>query len=221
MNKESSAVLVHTCVVDENRPELPDTVGRQSALAAAELYRQDRENTHIVITAGEYSQGGPDLGENMADHIRRLLRAETNSELNNHITVTSTARDTRGEISEFKSLVEENGWKSLYDLGPQPHYSRRERAVNRIMPGQIPTENILNAEEVLMNINPRRYMNAVNLVQRSPKYQSFAVWNKYIDIIDRVPFGETILNIAGKVVSNEAKEKLGNSITKIRSLITH
>lgn len=52
MNKESSAILVHACGVDEVRPDFPDTVARQSALAAAEMYRQDRENTYLVINAG-------------------------------------------------------------------------------------------------------------------------------------------------------------------------
>ncbi len=218
MNKESSAILVHACGVDEVRPDFPDTVARQSALAAAEMYRQDRENTYLVINAGMHDDTV--LSENLANHIRRLLRAETNPEVNDHLIIDNTARDTHAEVLDFKSAIEEHKWDNLYDLGPESQHSRRARAINRIMPNEIPSENIINAEEVLKNMNEKRYNKAVEFVQNSPKYQSYATMNKYLDLIDRLPLGGSMLNMMSKVVSNETKTAVSNVINKVRN-VTH
>ncbi len=217
MNKESSAILIHASGVDETRPDFPDTVARQSALAAAELYRQDRENTYLVINAGMHDDTV--LSENLANHIRRLLRAETNPEVDDHLIVHNTARDTHNEVLNFKSVSEVNNWDKLYDLGPESQYSRRERAVNRIMPNKIPSENIINAEDVLRNMNEERYSKVIEFVHSTPKYKSFAIYNKGLDIIDGLPLGGAMLNIMSKVVSNESKTAVGKLINQVRNVM--
>jgi len=206
---EQRAILIHACGLDEVNPEKPDTVARQSALAAAELLRRDKENTYLVITAGEYSPGGPDLGEVLANHIRTLFNGDP--DISSHIITTHTARDTRAEVRDFQEVARNHNWQHLYDLGPQSQHKRRERAVKALLKGQIPTENVLNAETVLLESNETRYKPAVESVQNSPKYQDYAKMNKRLDVIGSLPFGDKVLDIVSKVVSNRLKNRFTTS----------
>ncbi len=211
MSKETTAILVHTCGIDDERPSTPDTVARQSALAAAEQLRKDPENTYLVITAGEYNHEGPDLGKNLADHIKKLLAGS-----DSHILTTHSARTTVEEVRDFQKLAAEKGWTNLYDLGPKSQHNRRQKAIDSLMKGLVPDDHILDAEQVLIGENPERYMNAVNLVAESPKYQSYERTNKQLDRINKLPFGigEQVISILGKVMSNRLKSKVSKKFEK-------
>lgn len=183
----------------------PDVYSSLQVLAASELLRQG-EIEAAVFTTGPIKPGEPNIADRMAKQLQRNL---VHMSENNVFVQIPKATSTRAEVEEFKKIARELGWNNLIIVGKEAHQKRIERAARRKFGRESKNIPIITTESILQEKGNTRYLHIIEKVKNSPQEQGFIRREKFIDLIDGIPFvGGTILDFIDKMLKNKNWEIL-------------